>query len=158
MVYLTIVLSVFLFYQFVPWKHKVITFKIVGTLGVLMIIAIGGFSAYSTWEAEQKKKWITAGFISFEKKRAGKSVISINICNNNSKALLSYELHVAGLKDERSTKYKIIKDVVPAGETTLEADYIIAPGKCRVMTWTANFKKFPKYSVRPSSYMNSWEK
>ena len=59
MIWVAVVLGVFLFYQFVERKHKMLVFKIsLGLLGVLAIF-VAGYWAFQNWDDKQTKSQIS---------------------------------------------------------------------------------------------------
>ena len=110
MAYLAAVIGVFLFYQYVPRQHKIISIKIAGglTLGcVLLVLAIAGYEDYSN-VLKKRRLQISVKRIDIGKfSEKDPDTLIVSVCNRHKRQLTSYSFDVAGLYPERSTKYAI---------------------------------------------------
>lgn len=59
MIWIAIILGLFLFYKFVERKHKVLTFKAIGVLSLLVGVLIGGNLGYNSWQTRRRENGIS---------------------------------------------------------------------------------------------------
>ncbi|MCB9027457.1 MAG: hypothetical protein H6625_14145 [Bdellovibrionaceae bacterium] len=161
MVWLTVVIGIFLFYQFVPRIHKILLFKLFGGLIILTGIFVGAVSLYNEWDNEQRKKWKTVRFQYLkDSDKKGKKELAIEICNNRKDSdLLKYEIYVTGFNEGRSTEMKIYKQYdfeEWEGNSSFKSDIIVKKDSCTNVVWTGNFRTYDRYDVKSYNFYDKW--
>lgn len=158
MAYVALVLGIFLFYQFVPRKHKVLFLKVGSGLLVLAGLTVFIFSTYQDWKSDQKRKWASAEFVKLAPLKDGKMGLEIRICNKNKdRDLLKYEVSISGYNSGRSTSYKLYQEYGSnEGSNQFKGDIIIKPESCESVVWTGEFRTYDEYKVTMYSLMNEW--
>jgi hypothetical protein len=157
MIWIAVVIGVFLFYQFVPLKHKKILVGIAVVLAVGMTIFIGYSDYQSKQRWKKRKNGATVNFVVMDDIEGGsRKNIFVKVCNKRETDLLSYEVHISGKKNGRSGLHKISDRGYSDEYSEFESDVIIKPGKCDIIGWTGEYTRFDEYITELPTYHLKW--
>lgn len=162
MIWIALVIGVFLFYYFVPWKHKKRVFIGVGVLAVVGGLFLGALNLYFQWESSKKKSWKTVKFLNMETLEDKLKLINVEVCNNREDAdLHKITLHISGYHEGRSTAFKLKKQYKWEdweGYTELVSDQIVKSKSCETIIFIGHFREYAKYDLEVNSFYDRWSK
>lgn len=156
MTFIMFLLVALLFYKFVKREHKIVFFKVVGTIVVLGIVLGLIGNLFEVKQKHEEKNKVEVFFLDFKDLKWTQS-ITLRICNNYKKPMLKSKVHISGQHKGRSSKFSLDPNRAYLDYTVLESDSIIAPKTCTDISWGGKFRKFDQYVIDYKYYNFEWE-